>query len=109
MGALISKTSDRERKQAMATKAAEIIVQGEVQGVGFRWFVHRNATELGIRGCVRNRSDGAVEVYAEGEAAAIESLLGAVRVGPRAARVDDVSITWGTPNGNYSHFEISHG
>ena len=42
------------------------LVKGRVQGVGFRWFVQREACQLGLRGWVRNTADGDVEVMAAG-------------------------------------------
>jgi acylphosphatase len=70
-----------------------VVVRGHVQGVGFRWFVRQRARELGVRGWVRNRSDGCVEVHAEGEASALQRLRASLAAGPSGARVtavDDV-------------------
>ncbi|HUL50216.1 MAG TPA: acylphosphatase [Gemmatimonadales bacterium] len=66
------------------------VVRGVVQGVGFRWFVLRNAHSLGLRGWVTNRPDGTVEVVAEGAAAALDELERALTQGPRGARVEQV-------------------
>ncbi len=66
------------------------LVQGRVQGVGFRWFVHREASELGLRGWVRNSDDGGVEVVAAGEAADLDELRASLKRGPRGSRVDGV-------------------
>jgi len=65
-------------------------VRGRVQGVGFRWFVQRQAQTLGIAGWVRNRSDGTVEVLAQGTREQLFSLRSKLQQGPRASRVDDV-------------------
>jgi acylphosphatase len=62
-------------------------VEGRVQGVGFRWFVQERATALALAGWVRNRGDGAVEVAAEGSAAALAALESALREGPPHASV----------------------
>lgn len=66
------------------------LVKGRVQGVGFRWFVHREAEPLKLRGWVRNTEDGHVEVVAAGGRAQLESLAEALRRGSRGSRVDDV-------------------
>ena len=63
-------------------------IQGRVQGVGFRWFVHREASELALRGWVRNTEDGHVEVVAAGEAEDLAELRASLRQGPRGSRVD---------------------
>ena len=60
------------------------LIQGRVQGVGFRWFVHREASELDLRGWVRNTEDGDVEVVASGSAEDLAELRGVPS--PRTAR-----------------------
>jgi acylphosphatase len=64
------------------------LIQGRVQGVGFRWFVHREASELELRGWVRNTEDGEVEVVAAGSDADLAELRASLRRGPRGSRVD---------------------
>ena len=66
------------------------LIRGRVQGVGFRWFVHREAAELGLRGWVRNTDAGEVEVVAAGDAETIAELRGELRKGSRGSRVDAV-------------------
>lgn len=66
------------------------VVRGRVQGVGFRWFVHREAAELGLRGWVRNTDEGAVELVAAGDAAAMRELRESLGRGSRGSRVDAV-------------------
>lgn len=66
------------------------LIQGRVQGVGFRWFVQREATELELRGWVRNTEDGDVEVVAAGEPNDLSELRSSLRRGPRGARVDRI-------------------
>jgi acylphosphatase len=66
------------------------VVSGRVQGVGFRWFVMREATRLDLAGYVRNLPDGSVEVVAQGSPAGLASLESALRHGPPAARVQSV-------------------
>ena len=65
-------------------------VRGWVQGVGFRWWTRRRASDLGLRGTVRNRPDGSVEVHAAGEAATLEAFAAELGVGPLGARVEGV-------------------
>jgi acylphosphatase len=64
------------------------LIQGRVQGVGFRWYVHREAAELGLRGWVRNTEEGEVEVVASGTAEDLAELRASLRRGPRGSRVD---------------------
>src|ERR1700684_742985 len=71
-------------------EARRFIVRGRVQGVGFRWFVEREAHILGIAGWVRNNHDGSVEVLAQGTRDQLSGLHSRLREGPRAARVDAV-------------------
>jgi acylphosphatase len=69
------------------------VVSGRVQGVGFRWFVEREAATLGITGWVRNRDDGRVEVMATGTQEQLGALNARLSEGPRAARVDEVAVS----------------
>jgi len=73
-----------------STQARRFLVRGRVQGVGFRWFVEREAHVLGIAGWVRNNPDNSVEVLAMGMPEQLSALRSRLREGPRAARVDDV-------------------
>ena len=66
------------------------LIQGRVQGVGFRWFVHREASELALRGWVRNTEEGHVEVVAAGGAEDLAELRASLRSGPRGSRVDRI-------------------
>ena len=70
--------------------AVRFRVYGRVQGVGYRWFVWREAERLGLRGVVRNLPDGSVEVTAEGVDDALARLEQALARGPSVARVDRV-------------------
>jgi len=71
-------------------EARRYIVTGRVQGVGFRWFVEREANQLGLRGWVRNNLDGSVEVLAAGAPGQLSALRRKLQEGPRASRVDSV-------------------
>jgi len=68
-----------------------IVVEGAVQGVGYRDFTRRAALRLNISGWVRNRSDGAVEAVVRGAPADVEALIAAMRQGPRFALVQRLS------------------
>jgi acylphosphatase len=69
------------------------LVDGVVQGVGFRWFVHRHAARLRMRGWAQNLADGRVEVVAEGSDEALTELESLLRQGPSHARVENMDIT----------------
>jgi acylphosphatase len=77
----------------MAENGARWLVTGVVQGVGFRWFVARQAETLGLRGWVRNLVDGSVEVVAAGEEAQVDVLHQRLAAGPRLSRVERVERT----------------
>jgi acylphosphatase len=74
-------------------KAKRYFVRGRVQGVGFRYFVQRQAVRLGLAGYTRNLDDGRVEVYAIGTPAHLAELEGLLRQGPRWADVRGVEET----------------
>jgi len=84
-----------------AEQTTRWVLSGRVQGVGFRWFVARRATGLGLVGWARNLADGRVEVVAAGPTTALASLDRQLRDGPRLSRVDDVEM------GEYQH-DMSH-
>ena len=89
--------------------SVRVIVYGYVQGVFFRAFASRQATELGLTGYVRNLPDGeAVEVNAEGERKQLEELIGSLKVGPPAAKVDKVVTNWSEYTGSYPRFSIRY-
>ena len=83
------------------------VVRGDVQGVGFRYFVQSRAHQLGLSGWVRNNDDGTVELVAEGSRDALEKLKQAVEDGPRAARVDRVDADWSEATGTLGAFDLS--
>ena len=69
---------------------AGIVLEGRVQGVGFRWWARREAQNLGLRGTVRNRSDGSVELHVAGASDSLDTFLALVRQGPPGALVTRV-------------------
>lgn len=84
------------------------MVRGDVQGVGFRYFLMRDAQRLGLRGWVRNRDDGAVEFVAEGPRQDLERLLEAARRGPSQARVAEVRADWSQASGGLEPFDLTY-
>ena len=86
--------------------ARRFLVRGRVQGVGFRWFVEREAHLLGIGGWVRNNHDGSVEVLAQGTRDQLAGLHSRLREGPRAARVDAVEVSEANASPGLSSFRI---
>ena len=69
-------------------REVQLIITGRVQGIFFRDSTCKQATALGVRGFVRNLSDGSVEVVAQGEDTALDALIVYCHKGPAAARVD---------------------
>ena len=88
-------------------KKAHIIVRGDVQGVGYRAFVHRNARTYGLTGYVRNLPNGDVEVLVEGEERYINLMIDVMRKGPARGIVQDLIISWHEYTGNYRSFEVA--
>ena len=81
-------------------------VYGDVQGVGFRAFVFRRALSHGLTGWVRNRSDGSVELLAEGPRAALDTLLEDVKAGPSASSVERVEARWEPASAEFRVFGV---
>jgi acylphosphatase len=86
--------------------ARRYVITGRVQGVGFRFFVEAAAAREGINGWVRNRPDGAVEAWIEGDQEAVNRVDAALRRGPGSARVDEVHVEDVTPAGRQTGFSI---
>ena len=82
-------------------------IHGDVQGVGFRYFLMREAERLGLTGWVRNRDDGTVEFDAEGRRADLERLKQAAERGPRLAHVDRVEGHWSPAAGGLDSFDLT--
>lgn len=79
---------------------------GSVQGVGFRWSARLEAQRLGVTGYARNRVDGAVQVEAEGEPAAVDAFVAWLRTGPPSAAVAGVEVGELEPTGS-AGFEVA--
>ena len=81
-------------------------VIGNVQGVGFRYFVVRAAQDHNLTGWVRNRYDGRVEVMAEGDLTDLNRLLDDLRRGPHSSEVRKVDYTFGEAQGDLHRFSV---
>lgn len=95
-----------QSKNSSTIEELYAIARGQVQGVGFRYFVVEKAASLGLRGYARNESNGDVEVLAQGPRPALESLLSLLRRGPSAAYVTDVQVIWRNPTEPVSGFHV---
>jgi acylphosphatase len=83
-----------------------VVIRGEVQGVGFRFFLLRRARSSELHGWVRNRDDGTVELVAEGRRTDLDQLLAAARTGPQLADVAEVDVEWGPAAGGLGAFAL---
>jgi acylphosphatase len=92
--------------QAEANLRLHALIEGGVQGVGFRYFVLEICQSNDISGWVRNRWDGSVEVTAEGTRPQLDKLLSALYRGPRSADVRGVRPTWSPATGEFVGFTI---
>jgi acylphosphatase len=85
---------------------AFIRVYGKVQGVGYRAFTQQVAERLGLKGYVKNLSDGSVEVYTEGPRNMVEAFIKELEKGPFLVVVEKVEVRWDTSTGKYDTFII---
>ncbi len=94
----------------MASKKirAEILVSGFVQGVGFRYFVQRNALALGLTGYAKNLFTGEVLVEVEGEEYLVEELIMKLRIGPQRSDVRSLKVKKEEFKGEFNSFEIRY-
>ena len=86
--------------------AAEIVVEGRVQGVGYRDYAQRHAERLGLAGYVMNLSDGRVRARAEGPREVIEAFVRALEKGPPLSKVDTVSVRWMPSSGRFAGLDV---
>lgn len=100
------KSKSQMPSEHAAIQARRFLVRGRVQGVGFRWFVEREAHILQISGWVRNNHDGSVEVLAMGTREQLTGLQSRLREGPRAARVDSVEEVEAEPVAGLNSFQV---
>ena len=81
------------------------VIKGEVQGVGFRWSVQRQAQQLGLTGYAENLPDGSVRVEAEGAPDRLDQLEAFLRQGPRWAEVESLDSQRSPATGEFHRFE----
>ncbi len=89
-------------------KRAEILVNGLVQGVGFRYFVVRLAEEFGLKGYTKNLFSGEVYTVVEGEDAMIEEFFNKIKIGPSHAHIKNASIKWSDSKNEFTKFEVRY-
>ena len=85
---------------------AEIIANGLVQGVGYRYFVVREAKKLGLKGYTKNLYTGEVITVVEGERSIVEELIKKLKVGPIHASVKSCKVNWLEPKNEFTDFEV---
>lgn len=83
-----------------------LVVQGLVQGVGYRFFVVEQAKEYHIKGYARNLSDGNVEVIAEGDKGMLNEFIEQLRIGPPSSRVTGFDVKWSEEEYGFTDFDI---
>jgi acylphosphatase len=86
--------------------ARKLLISGEVQGVGFRYFTQRSAAKHQVRGYVRNLPDGRVEAWVQGSEKAVAEFTRDVTAGPRFSKVNDIEELVVEPTNEYSTFRI---
>ena len=87
-------------------KRVLVTVKGLVQGVGFRMFIERSASRLGLKGWVRNLPGGSVEIDAQGPAGLVNELLDEVSIGPPASKVSSVTVAEQRPDYSRTDFTV---
>jgi acylphosphatase len=94
---------------AAGRQRLDAVVRGLVQGVGFRYFVLREASSLGLDGWVANEADGSVRVVAEGDRVSLDRLAERVSIGPAGAHIADLEVRWEAARGAGNGFTVRSG
>jgi acylphosphatase len=92
----------------MPNKRAHVYVSGRVQGVSFRYYTVRQASQCDVQGWVRNLADGRVEAIFEGPAGQVRQMVDWCQQGSPAARVDDLQVNWSEATGEWSDFHVRY-
>jgi acylphosphatase len=88
--------------------AIKATVTGRVQGVGYRTFTHQKATQMGLKGYIRNLGGNEVEVVAEGKRDSLEELVELLKTGPTRAEIEEVDWDWIECDDDYIRFAIKY-
>ena len=88
--------------------AADIVIEGRVQGVGYRNYAQRRGELAGLVGYVMNLKDGRVRARVEGPRAVIEEFVRALEKGPPLSRVESVTVRWLPPTNRFVGFDIRY-
>ena len=88
-------------------KTLHLIVQGTVQGVGFRYYTRHLASTLGLAGFVKNLSDGNVEIEAEGDKQSLQDLVRDLQTKDMAEYISGLKIEWSSYQNKYHDFVIT--
>lgn len=89
-------------------KRAKIIVNGLVQGIGFRYFVMRNAENLNLKGYTQNLYTGEVLTEVEGDAGLINELIKQLKIGPNKSHVTNCAVDWLEYKGEFNSFNVRY-
>ncbi len=92
----------------MEKHQVHVKVSGKVQGVNYRWATRKEASRLGLKGWVKNLTDGSVELIAQGERESLEQLITWCRGGPPLAMVCNLDFRWEEVSGEFDQFGIRY-
>lgn len=87
-------------------KQVRVIISGRVQGVGFRWWVQKQAQNLKLSGWIKNLDDGRVELVMQGKKNNLNLLLESIKHGPRFSEVEEVNVSWEEEKNEFEGFKI---
>ncbi len=93
-------------KAESVTKRAHVFIEGKVQGVGYRHFTKRNVQDIGLRGWVKNLSDGRVEAVFEGPKEQVMEMVERCKKGP--GQVDNIDLKWEEIDEKLDSFKVKH-
>ena len=95
-----------QQKNLTGNAAVKLLISGRVQGVGFRYYIARNAWDLKINGYAKNLFNGDVEIYAEGSKELLDEFIKRAKLGPSHAIVEKTSEQWLDFKNKYNNFDI---